>query len=170
MKTYGASCYWRAPDIRYPPPHATQSPASGFRALKIKPLARPTTNAVVRSHPKPRFLLAGLATSQLRVYRSASCSSLHGCWTHYSALQSGGVARSSQKLPRAAGSPQDLPGAARSCQELPGATRSCKGVPRAARSCQELPGAARSCQERRVMTRKVGTCESKVACKFSDFL
>ena len=40
----------------------------------------------------------------------------------------------------------------------------------AARSGQGLPGAARGCQERRVMTRKVGTCESKVACKFLDFL
>ena len=39
----------------------------------------------------------------------------------------------------------------------------------AARSCQERTGAARGCQERRVMTRKVGTCESKVACNCSDF-
>ena len=49
-----------------------------------------------------------------------------------------------------------LPGAARGCQELPGAARGCQGLPGA-------PSGGKN-------PRTIGSCESKVACKFSDFL
>ena len=55
---------------------------------------------------------------------------------------------------------------ARSCQELPGAARGCQGLPGAARSCEELPGTPSGGKN----PRTIGSCESKVACKFSNSL
>ena len=55
---------------------------------------------------------------------------------------------------------------ARGCQGLPGAARSCQELPGAARGCQELPGTPSGGKN----PRTIGSCESKVACKFSDLL